>query len=166
MQVTFRRATEADWPRIWPIFAEVVQAADTYAHDPATDSATGRAIWLVPPPDETWLALDADGTVLGSYKTGANRAGPGAHIGTASYMVDRGRRGSGVGRAMVLHSLDRARALGFRGVQFNAVTASNVHAVRLYSQLGFEIVGRVPGGFRHPEQGYVDLLVMFCDLTR
>jgi len=27
------------------------------------------------------------------------------------------------------------------------------------------VVGAVPGGFRHPQQGFVDLLIMYLDLT-
>ena len=46
-------------------------------------------------------------------------------------------------------------------MQFNAVAASNQHAVGLYRSLGFEIVGTVPEGFRHPRYGYVDLLILY-----
>jgi L-amino acid N-acyltransferase YncA len=161
----FRPAEAADWPDIWPIFQQVVTAADTYPYDPATDFDDGRRIWLAPPPDRAWLVTAADGTVLGSYKTGPNRAGPGAHVATASYLVAAAARGRGVGRAMVLHSIEQARTGGFRGIQFNAVAASNVSAIKLYSDLGFRVIGAVPGGFRHPQQGYVDLLLMYLDLT-
>jgi ribosomal protein S18 acetylase RimI-like enzyme len=65
---------------------------------------------------------------------------------------------------MVLHSLDRARAAGYHGVQFNAVAASNRYAVQLYEDLGFVVLGAVPGGFHHPQQGFVDLLIMYRDL--
>ena len=161
----FRPATEADWPAIWPVFQQVVTAADTYPYDPATDFAEGRRIWLAPPPDQAWLITDAAETVLGTYKTGPNRAGPGSHVATASYMVAASARGRGVGRAMVVHSIGQARAGGFRGIQFNAVAASNVFAIKLYEDLGFRVIGAVPGGFRHPQQGFVDLLSMYLDLT-
>src|SRR6185437_9015163 len=145
---------------------QVMQAGDTYTYDPATDFEAGRALWMAGPPDRTWLVCDqAEDVVLGSYKTGPNRAGPGAHVATASYLVAADARGRGIGRAMVLHSLEQARAGGYRGIQFNAVAASNVYAVKLYHDLGFRTVGAVPGGFRHPEQGFVDLLVMYYDLT-
>ncbi|MEO6701194.1 MAG: N-acetyltransferase [Jatrophihabitantaceae bacterium] len=154
--------TGQDWPLIWPIFSEVVTAGDTYTYDPATDFEQGRRLWLGSGAGDCWLATDGpDGAVLGSYKVGPNRAGPGAHIGTASYLVDAAIRGRGIGRAMVLHSLDQARLAGFQGLQFNAVAASNVHAVRLYRQLGFTVIGAVPGGFHHPQQGFVDLLIMY-----
>lgn len=45
-------------------------------------------------------------------------------------------------------------------MQFNAVVATNERARRLWESLGFAVVGRVPGAFRHATAGDVDLLVM------
>jgi GNAT superfamily N-acetyltransferase len=171
----FRLATEADWPLIWPFWQQIVAAGDTYCYDPTTGYEAGRRMWFGSPPDQVWLVTDggpADqpaggtepGTVLGSYRLGPNKAGPGSHVGSASYMVSSAARGLGIGRAMVLHCLEQASAAGYRGIQFNAVAASNVHAVKLYLDLGFSVIGTVPGGFRHPEQGFVDLLIMYRQL--
>ena len=159
-----RRAGVDDWARIWPIFHEVTAAGDTFAYDVDTDEATARSGWLAPPPNQTWIAVDGDGTVLGVYIIGPNHGGPGAHIANASYMVDSAARGRGIGRRLVAHSLDQAKRAGFVGVQFNAVASTNVYAVKLYSDLGFETVGTVPQGFRHPSQGLVDLLIMYRPL--
>jgi ribosomal protein S18 acetylase RimI-like enzyme len=65
---------------------------------------------------------------------------------------------------MCEHSLERARAGGFRAMQFNFVVSANERAVKLWQGLGFEIVGRLPGAFLHPRLGYVDALVMFRNL--
>ncbi|HAF03528.1 MAG TPA: GNAT family N-acetyltransferase, partial [Spartobacteria bacterium] len=51
-----------------------------------------------------------------------------------------------------------------RAMQFNFVVSTNESAIRLWQQLGFEIVGTLPGAFRHPEKGYVDVYVMFRSL--
>ena len=116
------------------------------------------------------VIAEAEGLgVLGTAAMYANRAGPGDHIACASYMVDPAHQGRGVGRALVLDSLvldslGWARAHGFRGMQFNAVAATNSSEVRLYQSLGFTVIGTVPEGFRHPERGYVGLHVMFCPL--
>ena len=95
---------------------------------------------------------------------GPNRPGPGAHIGTASFMVAPEARGRGVGRALGEYVVQWHRDQGFRGIQFNAVVETNTAAVRLWRSLGFEIVGTVPGAFRSPTQGYVGLHVMFLEL--
>ena len=161
--VAICRAGDEHWPQIWPIFHEVTVAGDTFAYDPLTDEATARSWWLAPPPNQTWLAADGY-TVLGFYILGPNHGGPGAHIANASYMVAEPARGRGIGRRLVQHSLEQARAAGYLGVQFNAVAASNVYAIKLYQDLGFETIGTVPNGFRHPELGLVDLLIMFHPL--
>jgi ribosomal protein S18 acetylase RimI-like enzyme len=62
---------------------------------------------------------------------------------------------------MCTHSLEAARARGFRAMQFNFVISSNERAVRLWQSCGFAIVGRLPGAFEHPRLGFVDALVMF-----
>jgi ribosomal protein S18 acetylase RimI-like enzyme len=162
-EVRFRLATEADWPLIWPFWQQIVAAGDTYCYDPEIGASAGRQLWFGSPPDQVWLVSDGD-TVLGSYRLGPNKAGPGSHIASASYMVSTAARGRGVGRAMVLHCLDQARAAGYRGIQFNAVAASNVYAIKLYLDLGFSVIGTVPDGFRHPQQGLVDLLIMYRQL--
>ena len=177
--LAFRLASPSDWPLIWPFWHQIVAAGDTYCYDPAMSFDAGRQLWFGSPPDRVWLVTDGQGTeaskdrpgsdtapapVLGSYRLGPNKGGPGSHIGTASYMVSEAARGRGIGRAMVLHCLDQAGAAGYRGLQFNAVAASNEYAVKLYLALGFSVIGTVPGGFRHPEQGFVDLLIMFHPL--
>jgi len=46
-------------------------------------------------------------------------------------------------------------------MQFNAVVATNLATVRIWRAEGFAVVGRLPGAFRHPREGEVDLLVMY-----
>ena len=73
-------------------------------------------------------------------------------------------RGQGIAKKMCAHSLESARRLGFRAIQFNLVVATNEPAVKAWQSMGFEIVGRLPGAFRHGELGFVDALVMFQNL--
>jgi ribosomal protein S18 acetylase RimI-like enzyme len=65
---------------------------------------------------------------------------------------------------MCEHSINEARRLEFRAMQFNFVVATNESAIHLWKGFGFEIVGTLPGAFRHPEKGYVDVYVMYRDL--
>jgi ribosomal protein S18 acetylase RimI-like enzyme len=60
--------------------------------------------------------------------------------------------------------LSEARRMGFRAMQFNFVVSTNVRAIHLWKQLGFEIVGTLPGAFRHPRAEYVDVYIMFRSL--
>jgi ribosomal protein S18 acetylase RimI-like enzyme len=44
------------------------------------------------------------------------------------------------------------------------VISSNEGAIRLWQKFGFEIMGRLPGAFHHPTQGYIDAYVMYRQL--
>jgi ribosomal protein S18 acetylase RimI-like enzyme len=65
---------------------------------------------------------------------------------------------------MCAHALEYAATTGYAAMQFNFVVATNSPAIALWQRFGFEIVGRLPGAFRHPALGFVDALVMFRQL--
>jgi L-amino acid N-acyltransferase YncA len=159
-----REATEADWPRIWPIFSAVVTAGETYAFPLELTLETGHDWWMERPPGHTVVLEDGE-QVLGTAKMGPNRPGRGDHVGTASFMVAPEARGRGVGRTLAEHVIRWHRDAGYRGIQFNAVVETNLAAVRLWKSLGFEIVGTVPGAFRSASHGYVGLHVMYLSLV-
>ena len=161
--MTIREATADDWPQIWPIFSDIVEAGETYAYPTDLTSDQARDLWLERPPGLT-VVLEEEGQVLGSAKMGPNRPGRGSHIGTASFMVDAAARGRGVGRRLAEHCVQWHRDQGYRGIQFNAVVETNTAAVRLWQRLGFEIVGTVPGAFDSRTHGHVGLHVMFLAL--
>lgn len=158
-----REATDDDWPAILPIWRAVVAAGDTYVWTGEETDDEARRLWMLPPPAEV-LVAEVDGDVVGTAEHRPNRAGRGDHVANASFMVAPDAAGRGVGRALAVAVLERARAAGYRAMQFNAVVASNVRAIALWESLGFSVVGRVPGGFRHRTEGDVDLLVMHRDL--
>ncbi len=158
-----REATAEDWPAIWSFMREIVRAGDTFTYDDDMGEEAARASWMADDRHVT-VAVADDGAIVGSAAVYANQRGPGAHVASASYMVDPQRWGEGTGRALVEASIAWARERGFRGMQFNAVVETNENAVALYRSLGFEIVGTIPGGFHHPTAGYVGLHVMFLAL--
>jgi len=160
--VIIRDATPDDWPAIWPFLHGIVAAGDTFSWAPDTSEEDARAMWLKQPPGRTVVALDDDGTVLGTAETHPNQpaGGPAAHVANAGFMVDPAHSGKGVGRALAEHVLEQARADGYRAMAFNAVVETNTGAVALWRSLGFEIVATLPGGFHHPVHGYVGLHIM------
>ena len=154
-----RDARDDDWTGIWSIVAEVLAEGDAYTYDPDMTEDDGRGKWLPPSPWRTRVAVDGD-QVLGAATCGPNQSGPGSHISNANFIVASTARGRGIGTALVEDTLARARAEGYAGMQFNAVTETNP-AVALYQRFGFEIIGTVPGGFMHPTKGPVGLHVMY-----
>ena len=155
-----REAIAADWASIWPVLREIVAAGETFTWDRDIGEERARAIWMKDPPGHTVVAVEGDGTVVGSANMGPNQMGPGSHIATASFMVASGQSGRGVGRALGEHALDWARDEGYRAIQFNAVVETNTRAVALWRSLGFEVLGTLPEGFHHPQEGYVGLHIM------
>jgi L-amino acid N-acyltransferase YncA len=158
--VDIRPATDEDWPKIWPFFAAIVDAGETYAVPEGLTLESARPWWMEKPPALTVVAVDGD-QVLGSAKMGPNRPARGAHVATASFMVGPDFQGRGVGRALGQYVVAWARAAGYRSMQFNAVVETNTSAVRLWQSLGFEILTTVPEAFDHPEHGLVGLHIMF-----
>ena len=122
-------------------------------------SKAGALAYWGSPGHEVFVA-ERDGAILGSYYLRANHDAGGRHVANCGYVVAANAAGCGVGRAMCAHSIERARARGFRAMQFNFVIASNERAVWLWQDCGFAVVGRVPAAFEHPRLGLVDALVM------
>jgi L-amino acid N-acyltransferase YncA len=154
-----RPATQADAAAVWAIIEPVIRAGETYALDRDMREGDALAYWFGA--DKEVFVAEAGGTILGTYYLRANQGGGGAHVCNAGYMTSAAATGRGVARAMGLHSIDHAKARGFRAMQFNFVVGTNVRAVGLWRSLGFEVVGRLPGAFAHPTGGFVDALVMF-----
>ena len=157
--VLLRLAEAADGDAIWSILEPTIRAGETYTLPRDLGREAALDYWFAPG-HEVWVA-EFDGEVLGTYFLCANQRGGGAHVANCGYVTARRAFGRGLARAMCAHSLERARARGFRAMQFNFVVSTNHRAVAIWQSFGFETVGRLPGAFQHPSEGYVDALVMF-----
>jgi L-amino acid N-acyltransferase YncA len=157
-----RPVAPADHDAIWAILEPVIRAGETLAtpRDMAREAAL--ALWLSP--DRTVRVLEADGAVMGIFYVRANQTGGGAHVANAGYVVADDATGRGFARRMCAASMDLARKLDFRAMQFNFVISTNERAVALWQAMGFAVVGRLPGAFAHPSGEVVDALVMFRNL--
>jgi L-amino acid N-acyltransferase YncA len=157
-----RVASAKDADSIWAILEPTIRAGETYTLPTEMSRQEALAYWMSH--EHEVFVAEEDGHLLGTYFLCANQRGGGSHVANCGYITAVGASGRGVGRAMCGHSLDHARARGFKGMQFNFVVSSNERAVRLWQSFEFEIVGRLPGAFRHPTLGLVDALVMYRSL--
>jgi ribosomal protein S18 acetylase RimI-like enzyme len=160
--VSIRAAEAGDREVIWGILEPTIRAGETYTLPRDLPGEEALAYWYARG-HEVFVA-ELDGDVAGTYFLQANQHGGGAHVANCGYVTAGHATGRGVARAMCAHSLERARARGFRAMQFNFVVSTNHRAVRLWQSFGFEIAGRLPDAFQHPTEGYVDALVMFRQL--
>ena len=157
-----RPATAHDDDAIGRIIGPVIASGETYAlpRDWTRDEAL--AYWRAP--GHAVFVAEDNGAIVGTYYLQANQRGGGAHVANCGYVTAAEATGRGVARAMCVHSLDVARARGFRAMQFNLVVSTNERAVQLWERCGFAAVGRLPGAFDHPRLGPVDALVMYRTL--
>ncbi|MBU1174355.1 MAG: GNAT family N-acetyltransferase [Alphaproteobacteria bacterium] len=161
MTLTIRLADKmVDRAGIWRILEPVIRAGETYPLPRDMTDKAALTYWLSSL-HTSFVCEDDDGTITGTYYIRPNNSGGGAHIANCGYMVAADAEGKGIATAMCAHSLKTAREMGFAGMQFNFVIASNTRAVALWTRMGFETIGRLPGVFRSPTRGEVDALVMF-----
>ena len=154
-----RPAIPEDEDVIWAILEPVIRAGETYTQPRDMSREAALAFWFARG-HEVFVA-EEDGAAVGTYFLRTNQAGGGAHVANCGYITAAGATGKGVAHTMCAHSLERAKAQGFRAMQFNFVVSTNERAVRLWKALGFEIVGCLPQAFLHPVHGYVDAYVMY-----
>ena len=131
---------------MWELLEPVFRAGETFPHDPAITEAEAQQEW-VEQNQAVMVAVDVAGTLVGTYYLRPNSLALGAHVANAGYVVAE-------------HSLQAARRLGFRSMQFNLVVSINTAGIRCWQRNGFQVVGTLPGAFRHRQLGYVDALVM------
>ncbi|AXS39756.1 N-acetyltransferase [Breoghania sp. L-A4] len=168
--VALRPIAPSDDGAMWAMLQPVFSAGDTYAVDRDIGRDAALAYWRGG--HEVFIAEDGakdpagnGAAALGTYYIGPNQKGGGAHVCNCGFVTADAARGRGVARRMLAHALETARARGFRAMQFNFVVSTNTRAIAIWQSHGFEIVGRLPGAFLHPREGYVDALVMYLDLT-
>src|SRR4051794_14984662 len=141
---------------------QIAAGGEPCAFDPAMTRDDALGYWFA---DSSYaFVAEREGESVGSYLLKANQSGGGSHVANAAFVVAPNAQRKGVGRTMAEHCLAEARRLGFRAMQFNFVVSTNASAIQLWKTLGFEIVGTLPGAFRHPSQGYVDAYVMYRSL--
>lgn len=163
MPITVRKYESSDVTDAIKIWNEVVREGIAFPQEEELDAVTGDEFFKAQ--SFTGVAVDEGGEIVALYILHPNNVGRCAHISNASYAVKSNLRGRHIGELIVKDCITRARELGFRILQFNAVVATNIHARHLYQRLGFVELGTIPGGFRMPDGSFVDIVPMFIVLT-
>lgn len=152
-----RKATDKDFDEVWSIFKDVVSTGDTYVYSPDTSRSQCYKILMVH--TFPYVAL-IDEKVVAFYVIRKNKPDLGSHVCNAGYMVNKIFRGKNIGRNIAKHSIEEAKKLGFKAMQFNVVVSTNKVSFKLWKSLGFKLVGTVPEGFNHSVKGLVDIHIM------
>lgn len=157
-----RKATADDLEAIWQIIKTVIATGDTYCFSP--DSSREKMLGYWCSDDKHTYVATVDGNVAGTFVLKDNQPDLGSHIANASYMVSDAYAGQGIGKQIGEYSIQEAKRLGYRAMQFNIVVKSNARAVRLWQKLGFTIIGEIPDAFNHAQLGYTNAYIMYRKL--
>jgi ribosomal protein S18 acetylase RimI-like enzyme len=161
-KVKIRRAKLRDHDSLWLIIKQVISAGDSYVFAPDSDRKKMLDYWCGG--DKKTYVAEIENQVIGTFFLKDNFPGLGSHVANASYMTNPNAFGQGIGRTMAEYSLDEAKRLGYKAMQFNIVVKSNLRAVRLWQKMGFEIKGEIPGAFNHKVLGFTNAYVMWKSL--
>ena len=155
MGITVREFTCGDIPAMIKIWNEVVEDGVAFPQTEPLEEKDGRAFFE----SQSFTGVAAEqGKIVGFYILHPNNVGRCGHISNASYAVKGDERGKKIGELLVLHCIAKAREIGFKILQFNAVVSTNTPAIRLYEKLGFVRLGVIPGGFLLKDGSYQDII--------
>ena len=163
MGIVIREYQTEDVTAAITIWNQVVEDGVAFPQEENLTEETGDAFFK----EQTYtgIAVNTDNNeIVGLYILHPNNVGRCGHICNASYAVKSTIRGQGVGKAIVTDCLEKAKEIGFRVLQFNAVVKSNTTALKLYQKLGFTQLGTIPGGFLNKDGVYEDIIVHYKEL--
>ena len=156
--MTVREYMPQDLEQILAIWNEIIEAGNAFAEEAPLNLQEADTYFSAQ--SYTGVA-EQDGRIEGVYILHPNYSGRLGHICNASYAVAPQSRGQHVGELLVTDCMEKARALGFRILQFNAVVECNTPARRLYERLGFIQAGTIPCGFRMKDGHYETICIYY-----
>jgi ribosomal protein S18 acetylase RimI-like enzyme len=184
--VTMRPATAKDMEAVWEMWKEIMDQKAYYPYDESLGHTREYILeeWVnlrnpihvatmrIPAPA---ILQDNKGSkehdkipveiVVGAFILRANQPGYGSHVVNAAYMVTTQQRGEGIGSLLCKRSLQVAKQLGYRGMQFNLVVSTNTGAIKVWKMHGFQTIGTIPGGFYNSvKQEYTDAYIFYKSL--
>lgn len=162
--IEIRRYEEKDKKEAMAIWNAVVREGIAFPQDEELTDDTADDFFMSQ--SYTGIAVDSGvNEIVGLYILHPNNVGRCGHICNTSYAVKGGKRGLHIGEQLVKDSLKIGASLGFRILQFNAVVATNTHALHLYERLGFTQLGIIPQGFRMKDGHYEDIILHYIKLV-
>lgn len=154
-----RLATPSDQGAVWTLLEPVFRQGGTYVFATDTPKEVLLAYWMGT--DKVTYLVEREGLLVGTFYLKANQEGLGDHVCNAGFVVAQKAEGKGIGTWMGLRALQEAKDQGFLAMQFNFVIQTNERALRLWANLGFNVIGEIPEAYRHPQLGLVSALILY-----
>ncbi|MCO6486888.1 MAG: GNAT family N-acetyltransferase [Phaeodactylibacter sp.] len=152
-----RPAIIKDLDAIWQLWKDITAQKAYFPYDESYTREQIEAAWINL--DNLIGIAEVNRTVAGAYIVKPNQPGYGSHVANAAYMVATSFRGQGIGKQLCAHSLEAAKAAGYRAMQFNLVVSTNTAAIKAWEAFGFKRIGIIPEGFYQDGPGYVDAYI-------
>ena len=149
-----RKYKKDDISQMINLWNEVVEDGIAFPQEDCLDEETGAEFFASQ--SYCGVAVDDSGGVVGLYILHPNNVGRCGHICNASYAVSSKCRGQHI----------RAKGIGFKILQFNAVVESNIHARHLYERIGFTQLGVIPNGFRMKDGHFENICPYYIELGK
>lgn len=160
--IHIRKSNSTDANEIWEILKPIIREGDSFAYSPQSTKEEMLDYWFSSS-KYTYTAVH-DGKIVGTFFIQDNQPGLGSHVANAGYATSPQAYGQGIGKQMGIFSLEEARRLGYKAMQFNIVVKTNERAVKLWQSIGFSIIGEIPDAFRHRTLGMVNAYIMYQKL--
>ncbi|MBU5333044.1 MAG: GNAT family N-acetyltransferase [Anaerocolumna aminovalerica] len=161
MNITFRTYKKEDIPFLKDIWNDILIGGVAFPGEVLYEEQTFEKM-LEEQSAVTCILVNNE--VAGYFILHPNNIGRCSHVANASYAISKEYRGRKLAEPLVKKSLEQAKELGFRGMQFNAVVTGNIAAIHTYQKAGFKIIGTIPQGFRLKNGVYSDMHIMYIPL--
>lgn len=152
---------EEDENSLYEIFREVVDSGAEFPYESNSIQEFHRHFFS---PQSQVYVCRSDNEVVGGFFIRPNFSGRCDHIANAAYMIKNSYRGQGIGTLLINASLEIARNLGFKAMQFNMVLSQNIRAIKLYEKLKFKMIGVIPQAIRNSDGCYQDGYILYRKL--
>jgi len=161
-RLTLRPFAQEDEESLYKIFQEIVDSGNQFPYECSSIHEFYRQFFA--PQSQVYVAHSSERELVGGFYIKPNFSGRCKHIANAAYMVRNTHRGQGIGTLLVKASLELAKHLGFRAMQFNMVLSENHTALRLYQKLRFNIIGAIPRAIKNSDGSYQEGYVLHREL--
>ena len=160
---TLKLFSQEDENSLYDIFRNVVDSGSEFLYECSSIQEFYRQFFV--PTSYVYVCHSPTKEVVGGFYIKSNFSGRSSHIANAAYMIKGSYRGQGIGTLLVKASLEIAKNLGFRAMQFNMVLSQNVIATKLYQKLGFNIIGTISQAIRNPDGSYQEGYILHKKLN-
>lgn len=157
MQIIVREFVNTDIESAIAIWNEVVKNGTVFPEIETLDERTG--IKFFENQSYTGIAVEEErNAIVGLYILHPNNIGQCKYICNVNYVVKGNEDKLCIGETLVKDCIEKAKELGFKILQLNAVVTANDPALYLYEKLGFTKLGVISKGFLMKDGSYQDII--------